>query len=75
MFSVEFGCVNCWPGVHASLRGQVGKASVSRGVGAPSAALEKKVHVQPGSSCQPFPPGTQHLQNAPLENQLPSVDH
>lgn len=32
------------------------RASVSGGVGVPSAALEKKVHVQNGSSCRRFPP-------------------
>ena len=51
------------------------RACVSGGVGVPSAALEKKVHVQNGSSASAFLQLQENLQNAPLENQMPSVDH
>lgn len=55
----------CWPGFHMSSVSKARKvkwaegaeSSVSHGVGVPSAALDKKLHVQNASSCQHFPLG------------------
>lgn len=55
----------CWSGFHMSFKSKARKvkraegaeSSVSRGVGVPSAALEKKVHVQNVSSGRRFPLG------------------
>lgn len=51
----------CGSGVHSFSQARKGECLVSRGVGVPSAALEKKVQVQHGSSCQLVSPGTGKL--------------